>query len=373
MRNFFVFLITFSAFHAVASKARMHSLGNSLHLIDPQTIFASPIDIINLGNFLTLEGGKTAAASSLDGAEAIISYGPSENQRIAVAFGHQDPSVVDSRELINLVGSTPFEMAQNPIHIFYSLEDSLTSWAVGISYSGKNEKVAQLTEKSVGASVGIELGNFQFNSVYIFENSANAASGKQFDGAGYWQSTISYLLENTTIELGYTTSKAKFSTTIGTLIQDNELHVKNVVSLGLADVTPRDGNDFFWGAQVISTTLNCKIDLSIGCDKAFTQTVLPAWFGIETHIADWLIFRGSVKQSFLVSITKDEFGYPASVVSGGTGVTSNLSSAANDTVVTSGLGFKFKELAIDGSLASSTTQTISFNNFLSQVSLTYQY
>lgn len=373
MNRFLILFFTLLSFQALASKARMQSLGNSLHLIDPQTIFANPIDLISLENFVSLEGGPTAATSALNGAEGIISYGFKGNQRIALAFGHQDPSIVDSRNLINLIGSTPFEMAQNPLYIFYSMEDSLTSWAIGVSYSGKDDKVAGLAEKSIGVSGGVELGNLQFNSLYIFTNSVDAAGGKQFDGGGYWQSTLSYLLENTMFELAYTTSKAKLSTTTGSVIQDDELHVKNVISLGLADVSPRDGNHFFWGAQVTSTTLNCKIDLSVGCDKAYTQTVLPAWFGVETEIADWLIFRGSVKQSFLISITKDEFGYPASVVNGATGTTSNLAAAANDTVVSSGLGFRFKELTIDGSLASSTTQSLNLNNFLSQVGLTYKF
>ena len=88
---------------------------------------------------------------------------------------------------------------------------------------------------------------------------------------------------------------------------------------------------------------------------------------------DWLIFRGSVKQSFLVSITKDEFGYPASVVKGADGTISNIAVGETDTVISSGLGFKFKELILDGTLATSTTQKIDLNNFLTQVALTYKF
>ena len=373
MHRLLILFLTFSSFQAPASKARIQALGNSLHLIDPQTVFANPLDLTSLGNFVSMESGITAATSVLNGAEAFVSYGIGQNQRLALSIGHQDPSIVDSRNLINVLGGTAFEMAQNPLHFFYSMEDTLTTWAIGISYSGKEDKIAKLSEKSIGASAGIELGNLQLSSLYVFANSVDALAGKQFDGSGYWQTTLSYLLENTTIELAYTTSKAKLSTTTGTFTQADELHVKNVISLGLADISPRDGSDFFWGAQVVSTTFNCKVNLSAGCDKAFTQTVVPAWFGVETQIADWLVFRGSVKQSFLVSITKDEFGYPASVASGASGATSNLAAAANDTVVTSGLGFRFKELTIDGSLASSTTQSLNFNNFLSQIGLTYKF
>ena len=373
MKRFLILLTTFLAIQVPASKARIQTLGNSLHLADPQTIFQTPIDLISLGNFVSLETGITGATTLLDGAEAIISYGYKSNQRVAVAIGHQDKSIADARILINVLGGTTFEMPQNPVHIFYSLEDSLTSWAAGLSYSGKNDKVAQASEKSIGASVGIELGNLQFGSLYIFANSVDAPAGKKFEGSGYWQSTLSYLLENTTIELVYTTSKAKMSTLTGAITSDDEMHVKNVISLGLADTDLRDRSDFFWGAKVVSTTLNCKINLSVGCNKAFTQTVLPAWFGVETPVADWLVFRGSVKQSFLVNTTKDDFGYPASAVSGATGATSDLASGPTDTVITSGLGLRFKDLTIDGSLASSTTQILDLGNFLSQVGVTFRF
>lgn len=373
MINSLLFFITIISVNAFASKARVQALSNSLHLIDSQTIYKNPLDLLGLENFVSAEMGLTAATSLVDGAEAMISYGFKENQRLAFSVGHQDESVTDARIFINTLTTANFELAQNPLYVFYSIEDSLTSYAMGISYSGKSDKVTGLKESSASLSAGAEMGNLQISSLYTFVNSAEALAGKKLDASGYWQTTLSYLLESTTVEFKYITSRAKMSTELGALKNDNELHVKNVITLGLADLSSRDGSDFFWGAEVVSTSINCKINLSSGCNKNFTRTVLPAWFGVETEVSDWLIFRGAVKQSFLINITKDEFGYPASIVSGATGVTSNIASGENDTMISSGLGFKFKNLIFDGTLASSSTQKFDLTNFLSQASLTYLF
>lgn len=373
MQKLLLLFIIFLSVTTFASKARIQALGNSLHLIDPQTVYSNPIDLISLEDFVAVETGLTAATSVGNGAEAMISYEYRENHRIAVSFGHLDESVVDARNFINVLSSSTFEMPQNPVNVFYAFEDSITSYAFGAFYSKKKDKIAVLSENSAGISVAVEMGNLQFSSMYTFANSAEALVGKKLDGSGYWQTTLSYLLENTKFELQYVTSKAKMSTQLGLIETDNESHSKNVVVLGLADSSVRGGNDFFWGAQVISTTINCKINLSADCNKSFTRTILPAWFGIDAQVNDWMVFRGNVKQSFLISITKDEFGYPASIVNGGMGVSSNVATGENDTVVSSGLGFKFKNMVLDGSLATSTTQKIDLNNFLSQVGLTYNF
>ncbi len=369
MNKLFFVLIIFLSVESMATKARVQALADSFHLSDPQTVYSKPIDLISLPNFFEIESGVTASSNVLNGAEAMISYGFSENQRFALSLGHQNESVAESRNLINTLGGAAFEMQQNPIHLFYSFEESLYAYALGAMYSRKNDKLSDRSENSVGLTGSIELGSLQVISAYNFVNTAESVGGKKFDGGGYWQTTLSYLLENTTIELVYQTSRAKMTSPSG----ENELHVKNVISLGLADTSLRDGSDFFWGAQIVSTVINCKISLSFGCDKVFTRTVLPAWFGVETPISDWLTFRGSVKQSFVVSVTKDEFGYPASVVNGGTGAVTNFASGENDTVVSSGLGLKFKSLTIDGTISTATTQTLDSSNFLSQVGMSYYF
>lgn len=373
MNKLLVIILSLLSFDVFASKARIQALGNSFHLIDPQTVYSNPLDLTALDNFVTLETGLTAATSVNNNAEAMVSYSLNENYQVALSFGHQDQAFVDARNFINVLSGTTFELPQNPLSIFYAVKDGITPYAFGVFYSNKNDKLMALTESSSGLSAGVEMGKWQLSALYAFENSVEGAAGKKFDGSGYSQATVSYLLDETTFELTYIMSKAKMSTRLGAAVTDNESHFKDVIMLGLADSNIKDDNDFFWGAQVVSTTINCKLNLSANCDKSFTHTVLPIWIGLEAQASDWLTVRSAIKQSFLFNITKDEFGYPAAAVSGATGAISDIPAGGNSTVVSAGLGFKFKKLTLDGTLSTASTQTLDATNFLSQVGLTYNF
>lgn len=368
---FFILLSVSSLVHA--SKARVLALGNSFHLLDSQTVYKNPIDAIEFDNFVVFETGVTNATNATVNAEAMASYVYKEDQHLVLSFGHQDQSVIDSRNFINLLSGTAFELPQNPLNIFYGINDNITSSAFGFFYSKKDDKILRSSESSAGLSLGIEMGKLQISSLYTFINRADGVSGKKFDGSGYWQTTLSYLLDETLFQFQFIKSKAKLSTDTGSAVTENESHVTNTVTLGLVDSNVRDEDNFFWGVQVISTQISCNVNLSLGCDKKFTNTVLPVWFGIEAQASEWLIVRATLKQSFLVNITKDDFGYPLGAASGATGAISSAAPGANDTVVSTGLGFKFKRLTLDGTLATSTTQTLNTSNFLSQVGLTYNF
>ncbi len=355
--------LSLSSLLAQASKARVQSLANSFHLLDAQSVYRRPIDLIYLDNFVVLESGVTAATSINDNAEAMLSYTYNNNRHIALSFGHQDRAVVDSRNFINLLSGSAFVLAQNPLYVFYAVDDSITSYAVGISYSAKNEKkLTNLKESSVGISLGVEMGKFQVNSVFVPINSTSASAGKQFEGGGYSQVTGSYLSDQTLFEFTYAVSKSRLATEAGAVIED---HIKDEFTLGLVDSNSQHANNFFWGAQIISTRINCKINLSATCNKTFSRSILPVWFGIEAQANDWLSLRGAVKQSFLASLT-DAVGYPA-------GAVADITAAANDTVVSMGLGFNFKSMAVDGTLSTASTQVLNTANFLSQVGLTYSF
>lgn len=373
MNRLFLILLSLSSLDVFASKARVQALGDSFHLVDPQTIYSNPIDLAAFDNFVSLETGLTAATSINNGAEAMISYSLNENHQFALSLGHQDAAVTEARNFINILSGTTFEPQQNPVGIFYAIKDSVTSYAFGAFYSNRNDKLAALTESSFGLSTAVEMGKLQLSTLYTFVNSVEGAAGKKFDGSGYLHAIVTYLLDETTFELTYITSKTKMSTGLGDSVTDNESHVKDIFMLGLADSNIKDENDFFWGAQVVSTTINCKLNLSTSCDKSFTHTVLPAWIGIEAQASDWLTVRGAIKQSFLFNIIKDDFGYPVGVINGTTGATTNIPAGENSTIVSAGLGLKFKKLTLDGTLSAASTQLLNTTNFLSQVGLTYNF
>ena len=354
-------------------RQRLQALANSFHLVDAQSVYKRPIDLVYLDNYVALETGVTAATSVNDNAEAMISYSSDEKHRLAVSFGHQDVAVAGSRQFINILSGSAFELAQNPLHVFYSVDDPLTPYAVGLFYSAKNDKLSGLKEASAGLSFGMEWGKFQINSIYVPTNSADAAAGKKFNGQGYWQSAVSYLADKSLFEFTYTTSKHQLSTEVAGALILNESHTQDIVTLGLADSNRQVENDFFWGAQIITTRINCDYHSDVACDKIFTRTLLPVWFGVEAQANDWVIVRGAVKQSFMISLTKDDVGYPAAAVNGATGAVANTAAGANDSVVTAGLGFKFKNLLLDGVLSTASTQVLNSADFLSQIGMTYRF
>lgn len=355
----------------------MQALANSFHFVDAQTVYKRPIDLIYLDNFVLFEGGETAAISAEDNAEAMISYSLKENHRIALSLGHQEASVVEARQFINVLSGSNLELAQNPLHFFYAVDDAVTSYAAGLFYSTKDDKLTGLKESSAGLSLGAEFGKFQVNILYVATNNVKAAAGKQFDGDGYWQALASYLSDTTLFEFTYKTSKPRLSTEAAGVATLTESHTQDVATLGLADSNILGDilgeNEFFWGAQIVSIRLNCNYNLSIACSKTFTNTTVPMWFGVEAQAADWMVFRGAIRQSFLINISKDNIGYPAGSVSGATGSVTDLGAGANDTLVTAGVGLKFKNLTLDGVLSTASTQVVDAHNFLSQVAVVYSF
>jgi hypothetical protein len=364
-----VFLFLYST-QALATKARLQSLGHSFHLTDSQSVFKKPIDLIYIDNLVSLETGVTDATSLVNGSEAFVSYSLNDETQLGFAFGHQDEAIATSRRFMNaIVGAATYELSQNPVHVFYAVKNSLTSYSLGVFYSNKNDKLNRLTESSGGASFGLEMGSWQFNTIYTLVNSVEAAAGKKFDGKGYSNSSVSYLLDETLFYLSYLIADAKSSTNL----VDNEFHRIESVTLGLVDSNLKEENTFFWSAEVISNSVKCKVNASTECNKTFTSTSLPVLIGIEARANDWMTLRSTIKQIFLVSLVKDELGYPVGSIAGATGAVQDLSTTANSTVMTLGMGLNFNKISIDGILTTSTTQTLNFNTFLSQVGVSYSY
>jgi hypothetical protein len=369
LRLTLVFLILYST-QAFATKARMQSLGHSFHLIDSQSVFKKPIDLIYIDNLVSIETGVTNATTLTDGSEAFVSYSLNEKTQLGFALGHQDEAIVTSRSFMNtLVGASTYEMSQNPVHIFYAIKDSLTSYTLGGFYSNKNDKLNGLTESSGGVSFGTEMGIWQFNTIYTLDNSVKAALGKKFDGKAYSNSSVSYLLDETLFYLSYFIADAKSSTNN----VENEFHRIESVTLGLVDSNLKEENTFFWSAEVISNSVKCKVTASTECNKTFTSTSFPVLIGIEASANEWMTLRSTIKQIFLVSLVKDELGYPVGSIAGATGAVQDLSATANSTVITLGMGLNFNKISIDGTLTTSSTQAFNLNTFLSQVGVSFSY
>lgn len=354
----------------LATKARLLSLGNSFQFTDPQSVYQKPIDLIYIDNLVSVESGLTNATTLNNGAEVFVSHLLNDKAQIGLSLGHQDQAVVTTRSFMNSVlGAATYELAQNPVHMFYGVRDSLTSYVFGAFYSHKNDRLNALTESSAGLSAGVEWGNWQFNTVYTAVNAVEVAANQRFDGKGYWNSSVSYQLDDTLFRFSYLNTDAK-STTGNT---ENEFHRIETVILGLVDSNVKEDNNFFWGVEVVSTAAKCRIRASADCNKLYTNTTLPFLLGIEAQANDWLVLRSTVKQILLVGITKDEVPYPAGTFNNTTGAVQNVSAISNTTAVTLGAGIKFNKFTVDGTMTTATNQTVNFTSLLSQVGISYQY
>lgn len=149
-------------------------------------------------------------------------------------------------------------------------------------------------------------------------------------------------------KLSYTNAKTETTTSVSTKVTELELGWLNH-GLKNADA------DIYYGAKVdISET-----DIE-GTKKS--ESRLPVFLGLEYNVASWVVFRGSVKQNFLVGTTKDE-----------TAVNKDAESAPADTNVAAGLGFKHNQLTVDGSLTAASSGNVNGTQFLSQASVTYNF
>lgn len=350
-------ILLFTSQVVFASKARLNSLGQSYHLVDIQNIFFRPADIFYLDPQISIESGITAATSTTNSAEGILLYSLSENNKIALALGHLHPFATESRLHINsILGAGTYELQQNPIHIIYARETSDINYLIGAYYSNKKDKIANSGEMTSGVILGTEIGNFKIQADYLFANEVTNAV-TQFQGGGYLRGNVVYTLQATTFYLDYEIGRARSVTGL----IDNENHKFENVKLGLVDSRAKDGNDVFWGAEVISKNIACELTANSGCNKLKNETKLPVWLGFEYQAADFLILRGSIKQSILVNYEKNE------------NLNAEKTYSASDTSVALGSGLVFKNLTIDGSLNASSTQTLDSSNLLTQVSLTFNY
>ena len=135
-------LILFFSSAATATKARLAALNNSQHLLDEQLVFSNPIDLNYVGSLLSIETGTSdasAAATATSNAEAFVSSNW-QDKNLGLSIGHQDETVVRTRDFINSFGTT-YRHQQNPLNLFFGDETDGANYAVTGFYSAYNNKV----------------------------------------------------------------------------------------------------------------------------------------------------------------------------------------------------------------------------------------
>jgi hypothetical protein len=374
MKNILFILVSLFSLQAFATKARLASLGNSFHIIDPQAVYFNPLRLLQFGDLVMIESGVTAATSSTDNAEGAVFFAVSDNSRMAVSFGNNNDLVQNGRRFTNSIlgGAPTYSTPQNMAHTFYGVKNGDKFYSVGLFYSNFDDKLNALTDSSLGFLLGYRNKSFSAFGSYALVNAVEAAAGKKFDGGKAYRLSGRYAIDDTlyALDLGGWLNK---SSTSGI---ENEAYANRSVSLRMIKSLKKDGNEVFYGFGIVSNTIDCKTKASISCSTKFSSLILPVIIGAEVNALDWLTLRGTITQSLPISTVKDEIGLPVAATSGVTGANgavSDLTAQPNTTTLALGAGLKFNKITIDGSLGTATTQAVNTTALMTQVGLTYNY
>lgn len=321
-------------------------------------------------SFETGASTATQVANTTSNAEAILGLRLNENDTLAIAIGHQDEAVIGSRILMSALG-LDFNRQQNPLHLMYGHQGESGDYGLGFFYSNMKNKVSGEAESSSGIQLGYGVGAWRVYSTYTLVNSVESAVNTKFDGDGYVAANIDYTGDTSQFYLRVVHFRAKALNTITNV--ESTSQEKQVLTLGLTDQTLKEDSQYFWGLELVSTTVNCRILASAVCDKKYTSALLPVWFGIEAEATSRITLRGSIKQTVLINQSKDEVGYSVGTFPNSTSARSDFSAGTNSTVVALGLGFKFSRVMIDGLLSAANTQQINGTNLLTQVGFTHHF
>lgn len=369
MKQLLVIAIALASVNAFASRARVTSLGNAPHLVDTQTVYSNPSDIMILGDYVNFESGTNANPSNTAqnaNSEGMITRSMG-NSKFGLGLGNQskNASIWTGAGLRSFASSAAglgtIKSQQNPVTFVYGTKVDDMNLAGSLIYSNFNDKFAGEKESSAGIRLGLRTGNWDaklgLGLLNTYENSAAKFKGTTGISAG-----AGYMMEDTYFNGFIETAGFKAEDAAGT-----ELRKFNTmtISLGALKSIKKDGSELFYGIGL--TNGSTKID-NAGVETKISTMSLPITLGMEVDAASWLTLRGSVTQSTVINSSKTE-------LAGSTAA--ETAPGANNTVASVGAGLKFNKLTLDGSLQGLTggaqSQNLSGNELLTQVGVTYLF
>lgn len=363
MKNLLTIAIVLSSVSAFATRARVTALGNSPHLIDVAQ--SSPDQVFGLGDSLTIESGLTAvatpaAANTNKNAEGTL-YKSLGAGKLGLVLGHQDALVYSLRTAASAAPAlAAIKGQQNPLEVSYSMALADMVGSAGIIYSNYNDKVANEKESTMGVRVGVSNSMFYGNLKLIAADKYEITTGgntEEYKGKmGIDLKGGMNFGETLSAHANIVSTGAKISSA-GTDVADVE--VMNI-SVKVVDAVKKDGNNFFYGAGLSTTSSKEKL----GDSKSSTLN-LPLIIGLEATATSWLTLRASVSQDVLLSNEKTE--------NAGT-VASETNPGLNTTKYAAGASLAFNKVSIDGTLTNGASQqAINGTDLLGTVGLTYNF
>ena len=360
MKKVLVVVVALASMNAFATRARVNALGNSPHLMDTQTVYSNPADMMMMGDFVTMESGVTGAAAANGNTEGMVTRSMGD-AKMGMALGHQS-SNASAWSLRALSGLAGIKSQQNPVEFSYGQKSADMAWAATLVYSNYNDKTATAEkESSMGIRTGLRMGALDAKLNIGLLNTYEKATTGKFKGNMGITAGAGYTMDNLYVSGSVTMAGFKSEDTLAAPLKD---YSNTTISASAMSSQKKDGNEFFYGAGLTSVSAKEKV-----ADQTTTQMTLPVWMGLEVDAASWLTLRGSVTQNTLINSTKVE-------TAGVTGV--ETAPGANSTSASVGAGMKFNKLTLDGSLTGLTStgtasQKIDGTDLLTQVGMTYMF
>jgi hypothetical protein len=373
MKKILVVVVALASMNAFATRARVNALGNSPHLMDTQTVYGNPADMMMMGDYVTMESGTTAGGAQNANAEGMVTRSMGD-AKMGLSLGHQskNASLWGLRQALTL-GGFPSRTAtvgnqQNPVELSYGMKSADMAWGATLVYSNYNDKTA-LAEKesSAGLRGGLRMGALDAKvGLGLLNTYENATDGK-YKGTLGVSASVGYAMDNLYVYGG--TEMAGFKAENATSVEFAKYSL-TAFNVGAISSHKKDGSEFFYGAAIEKTDSKLETTPDSTLSTKTSTLALPITMGLEVDAATWLTLRGSVTQKTIINSSKREanetLGTPAETAPG-----------VNSTSASVGAGLKWNQLTLDGSLTGLTGATASQNingtDLLGQVGVTYMF
>lgn len=338
----FIAALTMILPQAFASKARLDSLQGAIFLKDTQTVFLNPAHLHSLGQYLTFEAGGTGTTGTKAEGGFLRNDG---DVKYGAYLGHMSPFQNAYRASGYNLGGT-FMAQQNPVSLMYGKDD----WGVVLDLSNADKKSTSEKETTVGIRFGQQYDDSEYYVSLDLLGNVEAAANKMSTtvlGLGYEKASGAWYYG---AGLSYAMTKADVGTT-------SESGSEALLSLNATNRSLKtDRADLYYGVGLD------LVDGKVGNSK---RSILrfPLFLGLEHQTNSWLVTRVSVSQPLFISNSKDQIS----------SATADTDTFANATRVAAGVGIKYQEFVIDGSITAAADGAINGNKILSQAALTYTF
>lgn len=375
MKQLIIIAIALASTNAFATRARVTALGNSPHLVDTQTVYSNPADMMVMGDYVTFESGTTAGGAEGANTEGMITRSMGD-AKMGLSLGHQSKNASTwGLRNTNLSTVTGIKGQQNPVELSYGMKSGDMSWAGTLVYSNyKDKTTTDEKESSMGLRAGLRMGALDAKLGLGLGNEYSHNTNGKYKGTMGVTLGAGYMMD--TMYFSGTVTMAGFKTETTAGVETGKFDNQEIM-LSVVNSHKKEGSleGLFYGVGI--TQVSAKWSLTSNEAKQ-TNMSLPLWIGMETEANSWLTLRGSVAQDVMISDKKTEVtGTVPGGVQAALGGARELSPGGNTTTVAVGAGLKFNKVTLDGTFSQLTggtaNQSLDGTNLLAKVGMTYMF